>query len=295
MPPRIALSSLLRRFYGNGRGQEDAVTGILGGAGSDPALGDIAISLDTSIEFRLETVDEKQCITHITWTYDLAEVRKNHILVIFVTSDREIYDLIQSARVYPLYELLLVAEEALEKFLPGLRESLRVGISYLDTSGGPHVTRPRRANGEEVALRRFDQYVRLPDHLDPQDLRIVEIDLHDFAHDDDIVDAVRALTLHATNMQSFDLGYVAWTPPFPCFVHSITFDVSKLVRPGESMNCKVHLGTMKGASTPVSQWLSADDPPITVPVESWMIRGHSVRLDYRPLTIAELPDAPEPD
>jgi hypothetical protein len=214
--------------------------------------------------------------------------------VLFATCDREIASLVLTDRTYPLYEVWLVEEENLEDFVPALRESLRVGVTYLEENGALHVVEPRPQYGEEVAFRNYDQYLRLPEHLDRKNLRIVQLDLYDLADDDHVVKSVETLTVRASNVAAFDLGYVMWSPPHPCFVRSVTFDVSHLGRHGEELDHLVLLSTIKGAGLPMNGWRPLKDR-VEVPVDSWMLSGHNVTLLYRPTTFTESPDAAQPD
>jgi hypothetical protein len=292
MPPRAVLGSLLPRIYGERADYEEILTGILGGAGRDAADGDTAVSRGTDAHFRVETVSDTECISYLTWTHEYVEIRNNHLFMIFATSDRQIARLVASERIYPLYELWILEEEDLEDFVPSLRETLRVGIRYVDQEGTPHVVAPRPYHGEEVAFRHYDQYIRLPDHLDRKNLRIVQLDLHDIADDDHVVTSVETLTVTASNVAAFDLGYLVWSPPHPCFVRAVSFDVSGLARAGENLVYLVVAATIKGAGMTVNTWKPLPDR-IDVPVASWMLPGHNITLLYRPTTVAELPHAPQ--
>jgi hypothetical protein len=293
-PPRVVLESLLSRTLGNRHGHQEIITALLGGPGRDASGGDTVVSRGTSVHFRIESVTDTECITYLTWTHEYSGVRNNHKFVIFATSDREIASLVLTDRPYPLYEVWLVEEENLEDFVPGLQESLRVGVTYTDTSGARHAVEPRPRRGEEVPFRHYDQYLRLPDHVDRKNLRIVQLDLYDLADEDHVVKSVETLTVRASNVEAFDLGYLVWSPPHPCFVRSMTFDVSQLARPGQELVYLVLLSTIKGAGLPMNRWRPLQDW-IEVPVDSWMLSGHNVTLLYRPTTSAELPDAPQPD
>ncbi len=294
MPPRVVLDTLLNRVFGGTRPHKEIVTGLLGGAGRDPTGKDTAVSSSTAAHFQVESVSDTECISYLTWTHEYSGVRNNHRFVIFATSDREIARLVSTDRVYPLYEVWTLSEEALEDFVPALRETLRAGITYRTSDGQVHVVPPRPQHGEEVAFSHYDQFIRLPDHLDRKNLRILQLDLYDLAADDHVVEAVETLTIRASNVAAFDLGYLVWSPPHPCFVRSVTFDVSRLAHPGEDLVYLVVLGTIKGAGLPIARWQPLTDL-IEVPVESWMLSGHNVTLLYRPITPTELPHALEPD
>lgn len=294
MPPRVVLESLLSKTLGNRHGHQEIITALLGGPGRDASGGDTVVSRGTSVHFRIESVTDTECVTYFTWTHEYSGVRNNHRFVIFVTSDREIAGLVLTDRTYPLYEVWLVEEENLEDFVPALQASLRVGITYADTKGGVHTVEPRPQRGEEVAFRHYDQYLRLPDHVDRKNLRIVQLDLYDLADDDHVVKSVESLTVRASNVEAFDLGYLVWSPPHPCFVRSVTFDVSRLARPGQDLVHLVLLSTIKGAGLPMKRWQPLQDL-IQVPVDSWMLSGHNVTLLYRPATPSELPHAAQSD
>ena len=294
MPPRVVLESLLSKTLGNKHGHQEILTALLGGPGRDAAGGDTVVSRGTSAHFRIESVTDTECITYFTWTHEYAGVRNNHRFVIFATSDREIASLVLTDRTYPLYEVWLVEEENLEEFIPALQESLRVGVTYLDTADLRHVVEPRPQRGEEVAFRHYDRYLRLPDYVDRKNLRIVQLDLYDLADEDDVVKSIETLTVRASNVEAFDLGYVAWSPPHPCFVRSVTFDVSRLARPGQELVQLVLLSTIKGVGLPMNRWRPLQDR-IEVPVDSWMLSGHNVTLLYRPATPSELPHASQSD
>lgn len=294
MPPRTVLDALLSRTLGDRRSHQDIITALLGGPGRDASGGDTVVSRGTSAHFRIESVSETECISYLTWTHEYSGVRKNHRFVIFATSDREIASFVLNERTYPLYEVWLVGESDLEEFVPALQESLRVGITYIDTARRVHVVEPRPLRGEEVAFRHYDQYLRLPDHVDRKNLRIVQLDLYDLADDDHVVESVETLTIRASNVEAFDLGYLIWSPPHPCFVRSVTFDVSRLARPGQDLVYLVVLGTIRGAGMPMNRWLPLQDR-IEVPVDSWMLSGHNVTLLYRPTTSAESPDVAQTD
>jgi hypothetical protein len=294
MPPRVVLDALLTRTLGNQHGYQEIITALLGGPGRDATGGDTVVSRGTSVHFQVESVTDRECITYLTWTHEYSGVRNNHRFVIFATSDREIASLVLTDRTYPLYETWLVEEENFEDFVPALQESLRVGVAYRDRGGDRHVVPPRPQRGEEVAFRHYDQYLRLPDHVDRKNLRIVQLDLHDLADDDHVVGQVETLTVRLSNVAAFDLGYLVWSPPHPCFVHTVTFDVSRLGGPDQNLVHLVLLSTVKGAGLPMNRWLPLPDR-VEVPVESWMLSGHNVTLLYRPATPAESPDAARPD
>ena len=280
MAPRVVLDALLTRTLGGRRGHQEIITALLGGPGRDASGGDTVVSRGTTAHFRIESVSETECISYLTWTHEYSGVRNNHRFVIFATSDREIASLVLTDRIFPLYEVWLVEEGDLEDFVPAMQDSLRVGITYLDRERCTHVVQPTPRRGEEVAFRHYDQYLRIPDHIDRKNLRIVQLDLYDLADDDHVVESVETLTIRASNVAAFDLGYLVWSPPHPCFVRAVTFDVSRLARPGQELVYLIVLGTINGAGLPMNRWLPIQDR-IEVPVDSWMLSGHNVTLLYR--------------
>jgi hypothetical protein len=294
MAPRVVLDSLLSKTLGNRHGYQEIITALLGGPGRDLFGGDTVVSRRTSVHLKIESVTDTECINYFTWTHEYSGVRNSHKLVIFATSDREIASLVLTERTYPLYEVWLVEEENLEDFIPALQESLRVGVTYVDAAGHRHVVEPRAQRGEEVVFRYYDQFLRLPDYIDRKNLRMVQLDLHDLADEDHVVKSVETLTVRASSVVSFDLGYLMWSPPHPCFVRSVTFDISRLARPGQDLVHLVLLSTVKGAGLPMNRWQPLKEQ-IEVPVDSWMLSGHNVTLLYRPTTSAESPDAACPD
>jgi hypothetical protein len=293
MPPRAVLASLLQRVYGTRSVDPDILNGILGGAGRDPGGGDTVISRSTTAHFAIESVSDTECITYLTWTHEYSSVRDNHLFVIFATSDHEVASAVANERVFPLYELLIVDDDVLDDFVPQISGILKIGIRYVDGDGASHVVEPRLHRGDPVPFRNYDDYVRLPDHVDRKNLRIIRVDLHDLADDEHVVASVEALTVHASNVAAFDHGYLTWTPPHPCFVRTISFDVSHLARAGQELVHMVVLATMKRAGLQTATWTPLPQR-VEVPVDAWMLPGHSVTLLYRPTSAAELPDAPSP-
>jgi hypothetical protein len=280
MPPRAVLEALLPWVYGNAVGHQDVLTGVLGGSGRDPAGRDTAISRGTTAHFRLWAVDEWMCGNETTWTHDFSGIRDNHKLVLFATSDPEIANFVSSERVYPLFELWLLDEDHLEEFVPTLRSTLAVGISYTDEEEKLHNVPLQPLEGEEVTLRHYDRYIRLPDGIDRQNLRIVEFDLHDLADPDHVVGSIESLamrTLHHT----VNSGYLRWTPPHPCYVRSVTFDVRELALHDQKLVYTVLGSTIKKLTVPLRmQWVEVPDQ-IEISVDAWMLPGHAVTLLWR--------------
>lgn len=283
MAPRSVLGALLPWIYGERVSHQDVLTGLLGGAGRDPSGSDTAVSRNTTAHFRLQAIDDTSCLTEATWKHEFSGVRNNHRLVVFATCDPDVLELVISERVYPLFEVWhFEDEDQLEEFVPTLRESLKVGISYLDADGYLHEVRPRAQPGEEVALRDYDQFVRLHDGVDRNNVRIVQLDLYDLADPDHVVESIESLSIVASSRNAHDLRYYTWTPPHPCYMTVATFDVSELPRDGEKLAYLVLPSNMKRAAVPLEGgWLHGRDT-IEIAVNAWMLPGHGVTLLWRP-------------
>jgi hypothetical protein len=283
MSPRAALGSLLPRVYGKGSPHEDVLVGVLGGSGRDPAGSDTAVSRGTTAYFRLRAIDEFTSDNDVTWTHDFSGVRNNHTLVVFATSDPVIAGLIPRERVYPLFELWLMDEDYLEDFVPILRENSRIGITYTDADGFARAVSPRPLRGHEVALREYGQFVRLSENLDRKNVRIFQFDLYDLVDPDHVVESIETLSFRVSMRNSSVLGYVTWSPPHPCFVHQITFDVEELPFEGQRLKYLVLASTLKTSGLSASQGWKEIPDRIEVPVDSWMLPGHGVTLLWRPV------------
>jgi hypothetical protein len=282
MPPREVLAVLLARLYGEGVGHDALSTGLLGGAGRDPQARDTAVSRLTDARFTLTGLDGNVVQAEYSWTHNFTGVRHNHLFVLFGTLNLEILRAVVTERVYPLFELWrLYNEEQLEDFVPELERSLKVGIVYRDSVGNVHSVAPTPQAGREVALRDFDKYVHLPDRLDRKELRIVELDLHDLADDDHVVSSVESLTITASNRVRRDLGYITWSPPHPCFVRSVSFDVEQLPTSGESYEYLLLTAMLKQGGVPLETDWVADPGRIEFEADSWMLPGHGVTLVWR--------------
>jgi hypothetical protein len=295
MPPRSVLGALLPWVYGDRTSHQDVLTGVLGGAGRDPGGRDTAVSRNTTALFRLRAIDHRTFRSESIWTHEFSGVRNNHRFVIFATCDREILSIVTGERVYPLFELwVLDDEDELEDFVPNLRDSLQIGITYHDVQGLPHVVEPRFHSGEEVALRYYDQYVRLPEGVDRKDLRIVQFDLYDLADPDDIVESIESLSLKASAFFPSDLGFFTWSPPHPCFVRTVTFDVEGMAGEGEELVYMVVPSTLKKHAFPQMRgWVRLPDR-FEVRLDSWMLPGHGVTLLWRSINGSEPHAKPHP-
>ena len=288
MPPRAVLGSLLPWIYGSAAGHQAVLTGLLGGAGRDPAGRDTAVSRNTSAHFRLRAINDSVCASEATWTHEFSGVRYNHKFVVFATSDPEIAYQITNERIFPLFELwLLEDEEKLEDFVPNLRETFEIGVTYTEMGGVVHAVRPQPLWGEEVTLGDYDQFVRLPNGIDRKNLRIVQFDLWDLADPDHVVEAIESLSVRATSLNAIDIGFITWSTPHPCFVRTITFDVKDLAPEGERFVYLAIPFTMNETAIAISgKWAEAVDR-IELPLDSWMLPGHGVTLLWRPVDRAE--------
>ena len=288
MPPRTVLNAVLARVFGDKVGYQEVSTALLGGGGRDPGARDTAVSRGTTARIRLERIDDSSCLNEMTWTHEFSGVRNNHHYVMFATTDAEIFSLVNLERTYPLFEAWFVEnDDQLESFVPGLRKGLDVGVSYTDVEGRVHEVAPRPVVGKEVALRDYDQFVKLPRWVDRQNLVIFHLDLYDLADPDHVVHSIEQLALRASAVGLFDQGFVTWSAPFPCFVDKIVFDVRRLARDRETLVYQVVAATLKGALLPLRGTWTAVSDSIDVSLESWMLPGHAVTLLWRPLNGAE--------
>jgi hypothetical protein len=291
LPPRTALQAILAPLYGE-TGARDVLVGVLGGAGRDPDGGDTAISRTADVYFRLQSIDDDTCRSESSWTYEFSGVRNSHLLVMFGTHDRAIAAAVTSERIYPLYELwVLNSEDELEDFVGTLRATVELGISYLDQHGTMHTVPPRAQQGEEVVLRQYQKFVRLPDEMNQGDLRIVQFDLYDLADPDHVVESVESLTLKASN-NSTNRGHFIWSVPFPCFVRDVVFDVKGLPRDTETLAYMVVTSAAGWYRLALRrEWMIIEDT-FRLTLNAWLLSGHSVTLLWRPVSPEESEHAP---
>jgi hypothetical protein len=281
MPPRAVLGSLLPWIYGDTTDHEDVLTGVLGGAGRDIDGGDTAVSRSTTAHFRIRTVGDEVCISEAEWTHELTGVRRSHKFVVFATHDEHIASMVAQQRRFPLFESFRVLDDdALDDFIRLVRDQLHVGIAYTDSSGRPHRVAPRPLSGELVPLRRFQEYVTLPDEVDRNDLCIVQFDLWDLADDDHVVRTVDSLTIRAVGTPGADLGFYTWSAPHPCFVATITFDVGDLFPPRGRYEFVAVPFTLTQQAMSSINWRAVKEP-IVLTLDSWMLPGHGVTLLWR--------------
>ena len=283
MPPRMVLNTVLAKVFGDKVGHQEVATALLGGGGRDVEARDTAVSRLTTALIRFERIDESACLTEITWSHQFSGVRNNHHFVMFATTDAEIFSLVNNERTYPLFEAWRMdSEDQLESFVPGLKDGLDVGISYRDAESHLHTVDLQPVAGEEIALRDYDQFVKLPSWVDRQNLVIFHLDLDELADPDHVVDSIERLELRASTVGSFDQHFTTWSAPHPCFVHKIVFDVRQLTRSDERLVYQVVASTLKTQYLPLrGTWTHVADE-IEVVVDAWMLPGHAVTLLWRP-------------
>jgi hypothetical protein len=281
MPPRTVLGSLLPWIYGDTTDHQDVLAGVLGGAGRDLDGGDTAVSRNTTASFRIWTVGDGICASEAEWTHALTGVRKSHKFVVFATHDERILGLIATERRFPLFESFQAQEEdELDEFIRRVRDDVRLGISYRDTSGRVHQIAPRSVDGEQVPLRRFDQYVGLPEDVDRKDLCIVQFDLWDLVHDDHVPRTIEELTVRVRGTAGADLGWYVWSVPHPCYVRDVSFDVSDLRPPTGRYEYMIVRSALRNTAAAPTQWQVLDGT-VVQDVDSWMLPGHGVTLLWR--------------
>jgi hypothetical protein len=277
MPPRKVLGAVLSRVYGDSR-YSDVITGLLGGGGNDPDGSDTAVSRSTTAQFRLSAVDDFSASAEVTWTHRFSGVRNNHKFIVFVTFDADIWSVVSTERIFPLYESWLLTDEGLfEEFVP----KMHVGVSYLDQDGVLRSVDPVPVPGEEIPLRNYDEYVRLRDGMDRKNLRILEFDLWDLADPDHVINSIESVSVRASVLTPIDDGFITWSAPHPCFVERITFDVVELAPKGQSFVFKVVPFTMRGSGPTSGSW-SELGKVMELTVNDWMLPGHGVTLLWRP-------------
>ena len=288
MSPRAVLDVLLPWIYGKQVRHDDVLTGVLGGAGRDPAGSDTTVSRNTTAHFRLRSIGDTSCLMEASWKHEFSGVRNNHHLVVFATCDRAVLDLVMSERTYPLFEVwFLENEDRLDDFFPTLRETLKVGVTYLDSDGGLHIVEPAVQRGTEVALRDYDRFVRLHDGIDRRNVRIIHLDLYDLVDPDLVVESIESLSMTASTVAPFDIGFFTWSPPHPCFMREVTFDLSEMPRSGEKLTYLVVPSTLRSGSVSLDgRWMDIPDH-LVVPISSWMLPGHGVTLLWRPVNEVE--------
>lgn len=290
LPPRVVLSTLLRKIYGNDDSHQSVLVGILGGAGRDVRGRDIATSRRTVVDIRLRSIDQDTYSAAITWTHRLSGVLDSYNFVVFATCDPELWNLIPSERRLPLYESWFVPDEdLLEGFVPNMRESLEVGISYRDDDGVIHMVEPRPLESSEPHVHQYGEFVHLPDGINVENLRILQFDLGQLVDPDHVVGAIETLSVRAAALEPTAEGFFTWSPPYPCYVERVEFDVADLHIDGdEHLLFKVVPFTMtQPGPTLANTWGKAEDVR-ELALESWLLPGHGVALLWRPADRVDL-------
>jgi hypothetical protein len=283
LPPRVVLTTLLRRIYGRTPSHEGVVAGILGGAGLDVHGRDIATSRRTVVEVRLTPIDDKTHELLMHWTHRLSGVLASYKFVVFATCDPEMWNALPSARKVPLYESWFVqGEDFLESFVPQQEQALKLGISYRDVDGNLHRVPPRGLECSQPYVRDWPDYVRLPAGVESNHVRILEFDLGQLVDDEHIVGAIETLSLVAATHEPTADRFLSWTPPYPCFVERIQFEVGDLRLDGEPPLFKIVPFTMeRPGPTFTHEWVPAEELRDLV-LESWLLPGHGFALLWRP-------------
>jgi hypothetical protein len=282
LPPRVVLDTLLRDIYGDGR-LDSVLAGILGGAGLDVHRRDIATSRRTVVDVRLSSTDERTYELRVSWTHRLSGVLASYKFVVFATCDPQMWNVLPSQRRVPLYESWFVQnEDMLHSFVPRQRQNLKLGISYRDADGAAHTVEPRSLRCYEPPIRDWPDYVRLPEGVDLEHVRILEFDLGQLVDDDHVVGAIETLSLSAATPERTADGFFSWSPPYPCFVERITFDLADLRLDGDPPLFKIVPFTMEQPGpTFTHEWVPAADLK-ELRLESWLQPGHGVALLWRP-------------
>lgn len=285
LPPRMILSALLRKLYGDDDSHRALLVGILGGAGLDVWGRDIATSRRTTVDIRLRSIDEATHSAVITWTHRLSGLLDSYDFVVFATCDPELFNLIPSERRSPLYESWFVRDETfLERFVPTMRESLEVGVTYRDVEGRLHVVEPRALDSSEPRVRHYGDFLEIPEGVDLDNLRILHFDLSQLVDPDHVVDSIESLTVRAEAYEPTVEGFITWSPPYPCYVEKVAFDVAELhgANDGEFAFKIVPFTMLNPGPTLANTWGKAHEVK-ELALGSWLLPGHGVTLLWRPV------------
>jgi hypothetical protein len=298
LPPGQVMEHLLTRVYGPSPSNRDIATAILGGEGLAPEGSDLTISEQTEIGYRLTRLDELTYQLVLDAQYSFRNRVPTASFVIFATSDTALRDSIVAGCRLPLFELWFVREDEakpqFEESVEGMRESVLVGMEYVDLDDRVREVRARgpERNLREIKLQDWGKYLtffrtdlageRAIDRRMYMDkLRIFEIDLHALASPGTSVATIQRLTVRSTTLQKLSDGFCYWEAPYPCFVEHMRFDT---VGFGADSGVPMwfHLkpfATRSPASPPV--W--AGDETALLPLRTWMLPGHGMALMWRPL------------
>lgn len=283
LPPRVVLSSLLDRIFRDRRGHESVLAGILGGAGLDVHGRDIATSRRTDVHVCLRSIDAKSYECEITLRHQLSGSLANHDFVVFATYDPKLWNLLARERKHPLYESWFVPDEReLHAFGGTLRRTLKIGISYRDDAGTLHEVEPGSPPCTEPLSSEYSDYVQLPGDVEIGAVKIYCIELGQLADPDHVMGEIETITVQATSFERAEYGIMTWSPPYPCFVDRVTFDVEKLRLDDHELLFRLTPFTMERPGPSFSYgWSPARCVPDLV-LQSWLLAGHGFALNWRP-------------
>ena len=152
----------------------------------------------------------------------------------------------------------LMDEDHLEDFVPNLRGAAR-SASRTRSGWQVHEVPPRPLRGEEVALRDYDQFVRLPDRLDRKDVRIVQFDLYDLADPDHVVESIETSVVPGLTVQFIDTRLRHMVAAAPVLRPRGPFDVGELALEGERLAYLVLASTLEEGRAPDEPGLGGSD------------------------------------
>jgi hypothetical protein len=111
---------------------------------------------------------------------------------------------------------------------------------------------------------------------------MAEFDLYELADLDHVVGSIESLSMRTVHDDP-DQGYLSWTPPHPCYVHSVTFDVEELAFGDRKLAYMLVGNTIKKIRLPLQKTWSEVSDRIEVSVDAWMLPGHTITLLWRPI------------
>jgi hypothetical protein len=299
-PPGRIAHRLLERIYGESPFNREVATALLGGDGHALDGGDLTISEHTEIDFRLDSVDDRNYQLVLEQRYSFRNRIPTSTFVIFATSAPRLRDSIISGCRLPLFELWFVREDPdaprFEDSVEAMRESVRVGMQFADVRGQVHDVEARHPGGHlrEVKIRDWGRYLdffrkdgaadatAVLDRVDFMDsLRIFVMELPALVGDGALVETILRLTVRSTTLQLVSDGFCYWQAPYPCFVESMRFDTTKLLV-GDSHDVFFHAMPFAiKSSDSLATWTSGANAT-DLPLRSWMLPGHGVALMWRP-------------
>lgn len=291
--PQQVLSTLLRSIYGEKDANREVVAGVLGGEGRRPHGLDLTISSHTVVELSLDGIDSDTYRLTTAVSYSFKENVLADRFVIFATCSALLRDSITSGCQLPLFDLWFIPDEqTFQESVEDMLPSVEMSFSYLDTDGSRRTVGSTKIRPRDVRVDRWREYLqffregtawlprlRTGDHQN--DLRIFECDLRDIAANGHSMEAIERLTLRATARQKTDDGFCYWQAPYPCYVETISMNISRLDPSGSnSWQFRVMPFTFR-SNTGSARWLPADRIG-ALDVRSWLLPGHGVALLWRP-------------